>query len=492
MELTRRLWAVIGLAAGLAAFAVVLDRPLALAGTILVGVWLLSRQYLFYREVTALSDEISITQQSAKTGIRTTESVPTTLTVSLDTPKRLTGTVTGGLPVPASPLQPLTLQIGPSQREATITADVRWPVAGQHTFEEATVTVTDGLFREQFSAGTTPTVTVEPRGPRNLHVGEGGDRIATAYGEHDAGRLGSGLEPAELREYVPGDTADRIDWNATARLGTPYVREFDAETDRKTVLVVDHRHSLAEGPPEETKLDYLRELALALADSARRLGDPLGLVAIGDEGITDRFTPSTQPAQYTTIRRTLLELEPTASPQTGRNGHAKPTATQIRRQTKSLADVRHTLAALDGDDDEFARRLRPFYADRQIYLDRVSADPLYRAVQTTLARERGTMLTVICTDDASPTELLETVKLATRGGGTVLVFLAPTILYERGGLSDVQQAYDEYLEFEQFRRELARLDRVTALEVGPGDRLSAVLGAGRNRSGRTSVGGETP
>jgi len=64
-----------------------------------------------------------------------------------------------------------------------------------------------------------------------------------------------------------------------------------------------------------------------------------------------------------------------------------------------------------------------------------------------------------------------------------LVLLAPSVLYEPGGLADIEQAYDRYVEFEQFRRELARIDNVTALEVGPTDRLSAVIEAGRSRGG---------
>jgi len=32
-----------------------------------------------------------------------------------------------------------------------------------------------------------------------------------------------------------------IDWKSTARLGEPYVRETEGETDRHTALLVDHR-----------------------------------------------------------------------------------------------------------------------------------------------------------------------------------------------------------------------------------------------------------
>ena len=37
---------------------------------------------------------------------------------------------------------------------------------------------------------------------------------------------GFGLDLADLREYQYGDDVRHIDWNVTARLQTPYVREF--------------------------------------------------------------------------------------------------------------------------------------------------------------------------------------------------------------------------------------------------------------------------
>lgn len=492
MELTRRLWAIAGLAVGLAAFAVVLDRPLALAGTVLIGAWIVSRQYLFLRATTTLAEELSVTQSPAQTGLRTGETTPTTLTVTLDSPSKLACTVSGGIPTTANRLQPLELSLDPGQTTASMTVDVRWPVAGRHSFGRATLTVADGLFRERIPVGSTPTVTVEPRGPRNVHVGEGGQRIATAYGEHSGARFGSGIEPAKLREYVPGDTADRIDWKATARLSTPYVREYEAETDRKTLLVVDHRQSLAHGLAGETKLDYLREVALAVAHSADTLGDPLGLITVGDEGITERITPSTRSDRYATIRETMLDVGPTE----GFGDEPRPSVSTgpvhpRQRTTNTLADVRRALAALEGEESEFAGALRPFYADRQIYLDRIDTDPLYNAVRATLAREQGPVFTVLCTDDSFPTELLETVKLASRGGRTVLVLLTPTVLYEDGGLADIERAYDRYLEFEELRRRLARLNGVTALEVGPHERISTILAAGRDRRIRPQVGGGT-
>jgi hypothetical protein len=137
-------------------------------------------------------------------------------------------------------------------------------------------------------------------------------------------------------------------------------------------------------------------------------------------------------------------------------------------------------ARLDGDA-AFDATLGPYFAAQRTYVERIEGDPLFETARTHLARLSGTVWTVLFTDDSHPTEVRETVKLARRANGRVLVFLTPTVLFEPGGLADLDAAYERYSEFEAFRRELARLDRVAAFEVGPGDRLDAVLAAGRGR-----------
>ena len=47
---------------------------------------------------------------------------------------------------------------------------------------------------------------------------------------------GSGLDFEEVREYEPGDDIRSIDWNVTARMGTPYIKKFREDRDRKSVV----------------------------------------------------------------------------------------------------------------------------------------------------------------------------------------------------------------------------------------------------------------
>ncbi|MFA9504409.1 DUF58 domain-containing protein [Natrinema sp. H-ect1] len=498
MHPTRRGWTVAALAVVLAVLAVVFARPVVLGGAVLVGAWLLTQQYRFLRDLEQTTDTLSIVQSPAQTTVHTESEIPVTLTATRETETALTLEITAGLPVGARTTEPISVTLEPGTERTDRTRTVTWPVAGRHAFDAATVTATDGLFRETITTGPTPTVTVEPPTPRTLHVGEGGDRIAASYGTHGTERSGSGIELAELREYVPGDTGKQIAWKATARYGTPYVREYEAETDRRTLLVVDHRAALGTGARTEAKLDSLREVALSIAGTARRLNDPLGLVTVGDGGITGRTGLASPAVTHGTIRRQLLDLEPTATSEppatavSGRDGLSSPprpadrSPSRIRGQkpnAASPADAQQSFGDLEKGDDAFSRTLRPFYADRQVYREQASKDPLYDAVRTGVTNAQGRLWTVICTDDSRPAELRETVSFARRRGN-VMVLLAPTVLYEPGGLADIERAYDRYVSFEEFRRELATFDNVTALEVGPADRLAAILDAGRSTGGR--------
>ena len=475
---TRRSWTLAALCVVVASLSVLFARPVVLLGAILLGSVLLARGYLFAYELERVARTLSVEQTPASTGVGTGESTPLSLVATLDLETQLAATVDvdAGIPVAAVADGPSSLRLEAGERRDEVTVDVAWPVAGRYRFDRPTVRVDDGFFTASFSTGERPTVTVEPHGPREIHVGEGGQQITSAYGEHTAERFGSGIEPAELREYVPGDTAGRIDWKTTARMGSPYVREYETETDRETLLVVDHRDTLATGPPGETKLAYLREVALAIASSAHRLGDPIGLLTVDEEGITSRLEPASSADHYGDIRRELLELEAATGPGEGTPDGGR----DIPRTT--AADVARRLDAVDDGDDAFSRTLRPFYADGARYHERLEGAPLYAALRTASVNARRRWA-VLLTDDAGMDELRETVKLARANGADVTVAIAPTVLYEPGGLGDIERAYHRYREFEGRRRELARIDRVNALEVAPADRLGAVLADGTASGG---------
>lgn len=93
---------------------------------------------------------------------------------------------------------------------------------------------------------------------------------------------GSGIEFAEAREYVMGDDVRRIDWNVTARMGTPWVKEYVEERDLTVMCAVDRSPSMLAGGREAGRLRAAAELVALLGFSAAYNNDRSGLLTFSD------------------------------------------------------------------------------------------------------------------------------------------------------------------------------------------------------------------
>ncbi|MBL7488338.1 DUF58 domain-containing protein [Frankia sp. AgB1.9] len=100
---------------------------------------------------------------------------------------------------------------------------------------------------------------------------------------------GAGLDFAGLRGYLEEDDARHIDWNATARLDEPQVRQFTEDRELTLWLVLDRSASMTVGRPGQGKHDVLAELALTLARLFGRGGNRVG--ALLYDGATTRIVP---------------------------------------------------------------------------------------------------------------------------------------------------------------------------------------------------------
>lgn len=96
-------------------------------------------------------------------------------------------------------------------------------------------------------------------------------------GMHRSPHRGSSLEFAEYRKYSPGDDTRRLDWRAYARSDRFYIREFEADTNLRLVLVVDTSGSMNYAVDGCSKLEYSRRIAGTLAYLAVEQGDAVGL-----------------------------------------------------------------------------------------------------------------------------------------------------------------------------------------------------------------------
>jgi uncharacterized protein (DUF58 family) len=100
---------------------------------------------------------------------------------------------------------------------------------------------------------------------------------------------GRGIDFDQVREYVPGDEVRTIDWNVTARAGTPFVKQFREERELTMMLLVDVSASGDFGSTEIRKRELAAELACVLAMSAARNNDLVGLIMFSDR--IERFVP---------------------------------------------------------------------------------------------------------------------------------------------------------------------------------------------------------
>ena len=93
---------------------------------------------------------------------------------------------------------------------------------------------------------------------------------------------GRGIEFDEVREYTSDDDVRLIDWNVSARMGTPYVKKFVEERELTVMFLVDVSASGAFGSAEKSKRQTAAELAALLAFSAGKNGDKVGLMMFSD------------------------------------------------------------------------------------------------------------------------------------------------------------------------------------------------------------------
>lgn len=474
MQYTRRGWELAAIGGILVVVAVLARQPVALYAAVGVASYGIGHQFLAVRSVQATDNALTITYTTARRQVSVDEPVQLTMIAELEQAQSTTVTVSVPLPVAAeADAEPTTrrVSIEPGEQSASTSVVCSFPIAGRFIVPPPEVRITDrtGRFRETLPRGDRPTVIVTPHSPDDIHVGQGGDSVA-AYGTHPSGKRGAGLMPAELRQYVPGDIQRRIDWKATARLGEPHVREFKSETDRQTVLVVDARASMCLGQTGRRMLDYTREVALGVVDVAERYTDPIGCYVVDDGGVTGTTTATSTQA-YRRVRTTLYDL-PTAGATAVESG-GTPTPGGVSSPRDSVRNAR----MLAGDDSAFAQTIKPFFdARRQPPTTAAGVDrPLVAAIERLHVEQTSVGWTVLLTSDADRREVREAVRTASRNDGQLFVFLTPRVLFDTDGLADVASAYERYVEFEQFRRELDRHEGVTAFEVAPGDRLHAVL-----------------
>ncbi|TFG43089.1 MAG: DUF58 domain-containing protein [Gemmatimonadales bacterium] len=127
-------------------------------------------------------------------------------------------------------------------------------------------------------------------------------------GEYRSTFRGQGMEFAEVRAYEIGDDYRTIDWNVSARLGSPYVKTFTEERELTVLLVVDHSGSTRFGEPR-TKAGLAAEVAAVLALAAARQSDRVGALLFSDR-VEQVIPPRKGRRHALRVIRDLVAFEP--------------------------------------------------------------------------------------------------------------------------------------------------------------------------------------
>ncbi len=128
-------------------------------------------------------------------------------------------------------------------------------------------------------------------------------------GEYHSVFKGRGMEFAEAREYQPGDDVRHIDWNVTARVGSPFIKVFDEEREMTVMLLVDVSASGAFGSQQQMKGEVGVEVSALLAFSAIQNNDRVGLLIFTDE--VEVFVPPKKGRKHVLrVIRELLYFQP--------------------------------------------------------------------------------------------------------------------------------------------------------------------------------------
>lgn len=133
--------------------------------------------------------------------------------------------------------------------------------------------------------------------------------LGNVSGRHASPHRGASVEFAEYRKYVPGDDLRRLDWRAYGRSDRFYIKEFEADTNLRLVLVVDTSGSMNFGSVGKTKLEYARCVAAALSYLAIQQGDAVGMASVA-QGIVQNIPARRNPAHLVTLFDTLENAKP--------------------------------------------------------------------------------------------------------------------------------------------------------------------------------------
>lgn len=128
-------------------------------------------------------------------------------------------------------------------------------------------------------------------------------------GEYHSAFKGRGMSFSEVRDYSYGDDVRNIDWNVTARTGSPHVKIFEEERELTVIFLVDISKSSFFGTVNRFKSEVNTEVAATLAFSAISNNDKVGAILFTDK-IEKYIPPQKGKSHILRIIRELIYYKP--------------------------------------------------------------------------------------------------------------------------------------------------------------------------------------
>jgi uncharacterized protein (DUF58 family) len=94
---------------------------------------------------------------------------------------------------------------------------------------------------------------------------------------------GYGVDFADLREYQPEDDIRYIDWNVTARMNTPYIRQYVEDREITAWFLLDLSPSVDFGGVQSLKRTVLIDFVTTVARLLTRHGNRVGAIFYGSK-----------------------------------------------------------------------------------------------------------------------------------------------------------------------------------------------------------------
>ncbi len=166
-------------------------------------------------------------------------------------------------------------------------------------------------------------------------------------GDYHSAFKGRGMSFSEVRDYSYGDDVRNIDWNVTARTGSPHVKVFEEERELTVMLLIDVSKSLSFGTNSAFKKDIAAEISAVLAFSAIQNNDKVGAIFFSDQ-IEAYLPPKKGKKNILRIIREVIQIEPKG------RGTSVEKALQFLNNVQSKRSIAFVLSDFVSDDFETA------------------------------------------------------------------------------------------------------------------------------------------